>query len=418
MNRTIPPKYSQAQDLTLVHPEKIELHNGVELYWLKDVKDDSVKLDIEWDAGSKHQHKKLAATFTNKLMLSGNEEYTAKQIAEEIDFFGGYTQLESDKDHAGIVLYGLVENIEAIFDVFKHAFKSLSYPESEFSKERNIAINKFKVDSQKVKTLCRRAFTKNLFGENAPYGQVASEDDFHKINSEDLRLYFKEKYYKAPVIFLTGNVDEGFIENIKRWTERFIPIDIKPKVQSFDQVKGPVYVKKEDAIQSAIRIGRLMFKKDHPDYFKFQLLNTILGGYFGSRLMANIREDKGFTYGIGSGMAVIQDAGYFFITTEVGKDIKDAAIKEIYFELDKLKENLISEDELTKVKNYMLGEFLRQADGPIAMMEIFKNLYFNKLTDTYYSDFIKAIHSATSEDLQELAKKYFVKEEMLEVVAG
>jgi len=134
--------------------------------------------------------------------------------------------------------------------------------------------------------------------------------------------------------------------------------------------------------------------------------------------MANIREDKGYTYGIGSAMAVLQEAGYFFITTEVATEVKEATITEIYKELDKLKDALISEDELTKVKNYMLGEFLRHADGPIAMMEMFKNIYFNNLSIEYYSDFINAIHGVSAEDLKRLAKKYFVRENMLEIVVG
>lgn len=418
MNRTVAPKFAQAQDLNIISPERIVLHNGAVLFWLKDVKDDSVKLDIEWDAGTKYQDKRLTSTFTNKLLLAGNNDLTAKQIAEEIDFYGGFTQLEIDKDHAGIVLYGLRENMASIFDVFKRAFEKVSFPESEFKKEIDIAVNKFKVESQKVKTICRRTFTKNLFGESSGYGQVAKETDFKAIDTSDLKAFFEDKYQNAPVIFLTGNVDQTFIDTIKTWTEQFETYQFHPKKHVFNQTKGPVHIEKADAIQSAIRVGRLMYKKDHPDYFNFQLLNTILGGYFGSRLMANIREDKGFTYGIGSGMAVLQDQGYFFIATEVGKDVKEKALQEIYFELDQLKENLIPEEELTKVKNFMLGEFLRQADGPIAMMEIFKNIYFNKLSKSYYSDFIKAIHAATPEDLQILAKKYLVKEEMLEVVAG
>ena len=419
MNRTLAPEYSQAQDLELIFPEKIELNNGSVLYWQKDVKDDSVKLDIEWHAGSKYQSKRLTATFTNKMLLSGNDDLKAKQIAEEIDFYGGYTQTELDKDHAGIVLFGLVENISSIFDVFKRAFSAANFPEAELNKEIDIALNKFKVESQKVKTLCRRAFTKNLFGEGTHYGQVAEESDFNALNRADLESFYKSHYGTAPVIFLTGNVDDAFIDTLREWTSNFTSSQPEKKVQDFAQTTGQVNIEKEDAIQSAVRIGRLMFKKDHPDYFKFQLLNTILGGYFGSRLMANIREDKGYTYGIGSGLAVLQDHGYFFIATEVGKDVKEDAVKEVFVELDKLKSDLIDEDELIKVKNYMLGEFLRQADGPIAMMEVFKNLYFNELPDTYYSDFIKAIHSATAEELQAaLAQKYFVREEMLEVVAG
>lgn len=418
MNRKLAPAYEQAQNLQLISPEKIELSNGTIIFWMRDVKDVSVKLDVEWNAGSKFQSKKLVASFANKLLLSGSENHTAKQIAEEVDFFGGYTQLEIDKDHAGCVIYGLTDNFKGIFNCFTKAFENCEFPASEFAKQRDISLNKFKVESQKVKDLCRKTFTQNLYGPESSYGQVAEESDFHALQREDLQVYFKEFYAFAPILFLTGNVSDDMIDLIKSWALSFAPA---PKVafsQAFNQTKGRIVKEKKDALQAAIRIGRMMFDKNHKDYYHFQVLNTILGGYFGSRLMTNIREDKGYTYGIGSGMAVLQDAGYFFISTEVGADVKEKALEEIFIELDKLKNELVADDELTKVKNYMLGEFLRQADGPIAMMETFKNIYFNDLKDTYYSDFIQAIQACTSLDLKDLAERYFVKEEMLVVIAG
>lgn len=418
MNRTVAPKFSQAQDLTLVFPEKILLENGVQLFWMKDVKDDSVKLDIEWDAGSKYQDQKFVSSFTNKLLLSGTETRNAQSIAEEIDFYGGYSQLEFDKDHAGIVLYGLVDNIESIFYVFTDSFAGAVFPESELKKELDIALNKFRVNLQKVGSLGRRAFTSNLFGPESKYGQIGEEEDFALLKREHLIQYFEDKYSKAPTIFLTGNVSEAFIQRLKEWSKGFTSANSSQIEQRFEQHKGRVDVPKQDAMQAAIRVGRMMFDKNHPDYYPFQLLNTALGGYFGSRLMANIREDKGYTYGIGSGLAVMQDAGYFYITTEVGVEVKENALDEIYVELDRLKNDPIQEDELQKVKNYMLGEFLRQADGPIAMMEMFKNIYFNELKPTYYSDFIAAIHATSAADLQDLARKYFERDEMLEVIAG
>lgn len=418
MNRSLAPSYTQAEELKLVTPQKIMLNELVELYWIKDVKDESVKLDIEWRAGTKYQSKKLVSGFANKMLLSGSAQLSAQAIAEEIDFYGGYTQLETDKDHAAVVIYGLSESITPIFNVFQRAFDQAEFPQSEFSKEVSISKDKFKVDSQKVKVKCRRTFNQQIFGENSKYGQVAILEDYDKLVRSDLIDFFDQFYTKPPVLFLTGNVSEEFIEQLKNWAARFTEKPIAQNEQNFKQTTGRVNVPQEDAIQSALRIGRLMFNKNHPDYFNFQLLNTILGGYFGSRLMTNIREDKGYTYGIGSGLSVLEEAGYFFVTAEVGSDVKEAAIKEIYFEFDRLKNNLIEEDELIKVKNYMLGEFLRQADGPISMMETFKNIYFNQLKPTYYNDFIKAIHSATADSLKDLANKYLNKEDMLEVVAG
>lgn len=418
MNRTTAPDIKQADKLNLVLPEEITLQNDVKLYWLKDVKDDSVKVEISWDAGSKYQTKPLIAGFTNKLLLSGSPKKTAKAISEELDYYGGYIQKELDKDHAGVSIYGLNENIQDIFSVFQQALADVSFEMEEVEKEVRIAKNKFSVDSQKVKTLCRRQFNASVFGADTAYGRVAKIEDFDRVMLEDIRDFYDRFYYQTPVIFLTGNVSDEFIEMLRTWSVNFRQPKVNFQQEEFFPTVGRVDVPKKDALQSAIRIGRLMFDKKHEDYFHFQLLNTIFGGYFGSRLMANIREDKGYTYGIGSGLASMMDTAYFFITTEVGKDVKELAIREIFHEIKVLQTELIPVDELEKVKNYMLGEFLRNADGPLSMMEVFKNLYYHELPETYYSDFMQAIHDATAEDLRDLAIRYLQRDRMVEVVAG
>lgn len=419
MNRSTAPEFKQAESLELIFPEKIELENGIELFWIKDVKDESVKLDIEWFAGSKYQTKKLVASFTNKLLLSGNSKRSAKTISSEIDFYGGYVQDEIDKDHGSVTLYGLRENFKKIFEIYSAAMLTCEFPKKEFEEERTIALSKFKIDSEKVKYVCQRKFNECIFGETHPYGKVADEVDFMNLKREDLIAFYKHFYLGTkPVLFLVGNVTDDIIEDLKNWSKKLADKRVDFKKIKINSKVGRTEILKPDAIQSAIRIGRIAVDKDHKDYFGLQLLDTILGGYFGSRLMANIREDKGYTYGIGSGIAVLENSSYFFISTEVAKEVKEATLKEIYFELDKLKTDLIPEEELTRVKNYMLGEFLRHSDGPTAMMESFKNIWFNHLKETYYSDFIAAIHRISAKELRAIANNYFVHKNMVEVIVG
>jgi len=419
MNRSIAPKFKQAEKLDLILPERIQLANGMELYWIKHNKDESIKLDIEWTAGSKYQEKRLVGSYTNKLLLAGTADKSAGEIAEEIDFYGGYVQHEIDRDHAGISLYGLKENMTNIFKCFYKAFINAEFPEAEVEKEKTVGLKRFQIDAKKVKTIARRVFNESLFGADTEYGSVAQEEDFENLQREDI-LEFYQTYYRsqAPVIFLVGDAEPDLIEEFEKWAASLEVRDIEFEPSVKVQEKGAKHIPVKDAIQSAIRVGRLMFSKNHPDYFKFQLLNTLLGGYFGSRLMTNIREDKGYTYGIGSGMSVMQDAAYFFISTEVGVDVRDAAIEEIFKEMEQLKKELVDNEELQKVKNYMLGDFLRHADGSIAMMENFKNIHFNDLKTSYYNDFIAAVHKTTAEDLKRLANKYWNRADLLIVYAG
>lgn len=175
---------------------------------------------------------------------------------------------------------------------------------------------------------------------------------------------------------------------------------------------------KEDALQSAIRIGKILFNKKHPDFQPLQVLNTAFGGYFGSRLMSNIREDKGYTYGIGSGLASLQNGGYFFISTEVGVDVCKSAIHEIYFEMERLRKDLIPQDELELVKNYLLGTFLRSVDGPFAMADRFKGIMEYGLSYDHFDKYIATIKNITASQLRDLAQTYFDKDSMVELVVG
>jgi len=147
-------------------------------------------------------------------------------------------------------------------------------------------------------------------------------------------------------------------------------------------------------------------------------LNTLFGGYFGSRLMSNIREDKGYTYGIGSGVASYEDAHFFYISTEVGKDVTNPAVKEIYNELATITSNKPEEKELETVKNYMLGSLLNESDGVFSLADRFKGVYFNGENFDFYNRYIAAINNCTPDVILNTAQKYFNDENMLEVIAG
>jgi predicted Zn-dependent peptidase len=161
-----------------------------------------------------------------------------------------------------------------------------------------------------------------------------------------------------------------------------------------------------------------MFDRRHPDYFGVKVLTTVLGGYFGSRLMSNIREDKGYTYGIGAGIVAYENDGWFYISTEVGTDVTADALSEIYKELALLRDELIPEDELGLVKNYMLGTLLKSFDGPFERIERFKALHLYHLGNDYYDRYTAAIREVSSDELRELARKWLAEADLLELVVG
>ena len=280
------------------------------------------------------------------------------------------------------------------------------------------------INSQKGDVLVRRKFSQLLYGEKHPYGLTVVDNDFDRINISEIKHFFSQYYTSNNcTIIASGNLPDSITETLnsffgkKKWGQT--NDIILPKSHSIETTKQQKhFIYKEDAIQSAIRVGRVLFNKTHPDYFKFQVLNAILGGYFGSRLMANIREDKGFTYGIGSGVVNLVNTGSFYISTEVGNNVTNQTLKEIYKEIKILREKLVSVDELETVRNYILGQFLRSVDGPFALADKFKAIWEYNLDYSYFDLYFNAIKTVTPNDIIDLANKYLQEKDLLECVVG
>jgi len=169
-------------------------------------------------------------------------------------------------------------------------------------------------------------------------------------------------------------------------------------------------------VQGSIRIARPFPNRHHPDFMKVAVLNTIFGGFFGSRLMTNIREDKGYTYGIHSYLQNNIHDSAWMVSTEAGRDVCEAAIKEVYAEMEDLREEIVDEEELQLVRNYMIGIILGDLDGPFQILSRWKNIILNNLDEKYFYNSIHTIKTISAEEIRELARKYLNPEAFYELV--
>ncbi len=370
-----------------------------------------------------YQTAPLIAASTNNMLENGTVNYSSEEISENLDFFGSYYETGVNQDDAGISLYSLNKHLTSCIPFVEDVIKNANFPGHEFEIYIANKKQKYLVNSKKVAVLARRKFAELIYGEKHPYGRDVKIEDFDTIKRDDLVSYFKNHYNsKNCAIIISGKLPSNYLEILNKhfgalqWGEQVEAKRENIAASSSSEKKHFIY--REDAIQSAIRIGRPMFTKGHPDYFKFQVLNTALGGYFGSRLMSNIREDKGYTYGIGSGLSPLVRGGSFFISTEVGADVTQSALNEIYHEIRRLREEPIPASELELVKNYILGIFLRSVDGPFALADKFKGIWEFGLGYDYYDNYFNAVKSTTAEELQALANKYLKEEDLIELVDG
>ena len=422
LHRTIQPTVNPIEHIDIVQAEKRMLSNGIPVHFVNAGTQDVVKIDFIFEAGTWFQTTNLVASLCNSMLEEGSTNFTASEIAEKFDFYGAYVQLVADQNQGFVNVVSLVKHLPAILDVMEDLIKRSVFPEHEL--DVLIAKNKqkFLLENEKVRTLCQKKFTQVMFGNEHPYAINNKIEDYDQITRVDLLRFYQTHYHSGNChIIAAGKIDEQVLRLLD---EHFGGNDwlksptIIPEYEIYSSSIKRHHVEKANGIQSAIRTGKFWVPKTHPDFHALSILVTILGGYFGSRLMTNIREEKGYTYGIGSFVLTLKKASYLVISTEVGNEYLEPTLTEIAIEMKRLQTEPVSENELETVKSYLLGEFLRDFDGPFALAGSFKAINDFGLDYSFYDQYLKVLRNITSAELLQLAWQYLNPEDFYTVVAG
>lgn len=400
-------------------PKTLRLANSIEVFVMEGTGQELCRLDMVFEAGSKVQDKALQAGMCNAMLFEGTANKKEEEIHESLDFYGAYTQSDINSDRAVVSLYTLNKYFNKVLPIFIDAIRNANFPEDEFKVILAQKKQSFIINSEKVEFKARNTFFNTLFDDH-PYGLSASIKDFENILPEDL-VNFHDAYYKkaAMKVYIAGMMPKNGEATLNKYIGNW-KFKKSASVQEYSsKVKNDkIYIAKEGALQSAIRIGRVCFNSQHRDYHQLKFLSVVLGGYFGSRLMSNIREDKGLTYGIGAICVHQEESGYFSISTEVKGEGTQLAIKEIYYELRRLREELIPDEELSLVKNYIMGQILNSADGPFAQASLLKNMHVQGVGFEFYESYKMILDNIDAEALKDLANKYLKEEDLCEIVVG
>src|SRR5260221_5678524 len=418
LNRSIAPSFSKAFSIDLPSPEIIRLPNEIDFVFLPGLQQEVFKLEVIFNAGKWHEPKPGLAHFTSIMLDKGTSSKPSKEIAEILDYYGAQIEISSGFDFVSISLFGLKKFVKEIFPVFVEILSDPVFPEEEFDLQKKIFLQNLEVNKKKNSFLASRLIRKNIFGPSHPYGNSVEKANVDVIAKSDLKNYFVSNF-SVFEIYLVGNIGaqqkQWFVDQSSLLRSQKSDFKKEFAVKTGDRIQ---HLSKPDSVQSSIRIGRRIINREHKDYFHLLLLNHILGGYFGSRLMKNIREEKGLTYGIYSSLNPFKNDCVFSIGADVNKGNHELTIIEIKKEIETLNLYQININELDVAKSHLLGSIQLEMANPFSTFDKIKSVRLNQLGKEYYRNLFSAIKLANPEELQTIAQKYLNANNLFEVVAG
>jgi zinc protease len=398
------------------------LKNGVPVYLINAGTEDLVRIEFIFRAGNVREDLPLLASTTNMMLTEGSRSFSSTKLNRLLDYYGAFYNLSAEKDCAGIVIILINKHIEKVLELAKEILFRPLFPANELNALMKKRLSWHRINCDKVHNLATDQFFESIFGKRHPYGRKVHPEDFENMNPA-LLMDFHSKFYSPEnmAVIISGKVHKETTSLLNSYFGdiHFDRIYIEDTVNLLKRQAGKkIHINKPGALQAAIRIGSPTINKRHPDYPGLKILNVILGGYFSSRLMKNIREEKGYTYGISSSVSSLAISGFKVISSEVSKKNTQRTIDEIYKEIRLLQSNPVKKDEVDIVRNYMLGEMVRMFDGPFAIAESFKSAWEFDLDNSYYYRFADKIKTIGPDEITSLAKTYYNIDELYEITAG
>lgn len=418
LDRTVAPPFVKSTSFDLIKPEQHTLPNGVKVFFVPGGTQDVIKIEFIFSAGRWFEGKTAASYFTSHLLSKGTQQKSSFEIASIFDQYGAHLEISPGLDFLSVAVYALNKSFVPVLSLLMEVLSLPSFPENEFRQTRSVFLQNLKVNNEKTSYVASNLFRKSLFGDKHPYGVEVNEPAVDTLSVSDLKKHF-ESCHHLPLVFVSGRIDahssELMLKNFAAYNQS-TPVEEREHqviTGALDQ-----YVEKEESVQSSVRLGKRSLLRPHPDYISILFVSHILGGYFGSRLMKNIREEKGLTYGISASIHGLCHDTYLVIGADVNKENKELTFDEIRKEIKILQTRMISTDELETTRNHFIGSLQSEMTTPFAHAEKIKTIELYGLRPDHYQNMISKIDSITPSGIAAISEEYFKEDSFIQVAVG
>lgn len=370
--------------------------------------------------GRSTEKSNLSAKCLSGILKDGTSSKTSDDIADAIDLYGGKLRVWSNMDFITMSVSALSryasEMIALSFDIYSKP----SLKATDLERYKKAEIQRLMVALTKNENVAYRHFTHLIFGDTHPYGYNSTPEMYEAVTIDQVITHFESNFISSRThLFYSGYLGDDALNDIRRSFGNLECGSDSPALTQYaynDTVRQEVKILNRGEQQSSIMVGRRVIGRNHPDFPALYLTLMILGGYFGSRLMKVIREEKGLTYDISCHIEHMLYGDFFYISTDT-TDVNEV-LDEIYHQIQIIKTEQVPSDELKMVKNYVMGTFLTLTDGPFRRMQFLKSLVLTDYTAEDFAAFMHAMLSIDAEAIMSVANLYLKKENLLQVVVG
>lgn len=412
LDRSVRPKPGPAPVINIGNYESFTLDNGLKVYIVENHKIPRVAYSLSFDYTPVIEGELAGlGSLTGQMLRTGTKNLSKDQLDEEIDFIGASLYTSS----SGIYASGLKKHNEKLLELMSDILLNPSFNAEELEKIRTRTLSALETEKTEPDAISRKVGQKLVYGENHPYGESVSEKSVKGITIEACKDFYSN-YFQPQVSYLAvvGDItlEEARVlvgKYFSAWTKTSVP------TSEFSFPARPsgnviAIVDRPEAVQTNLSVSYPVdLKPGTQDAIKASVTNTILGG--GTfRLFNNLREDKGYTYGAYSRLTADRYVGIFRANTEIRNSVTDSAVREILFEMKRLREEPVPSDELSLVKNYIAGNFALSLENPQTIANFAINTAKYNLPDDYYTNYLKNLALVSNEDVGTIAAKYVLPE--------
>jgi zinc protease len=421
IDRSKAPQFSLPSEFALVAPQQFQLSTGSTVFFFRTPGIEAVKLEVI-GASSRSTLSNLHAltpSFTLQMLQEGTILASAQQLAEFFDYHGAEVYPTLSYAQEGLSLLCIKKHLTTLLPTFISLFTEATFPEDNLEKRKSQRKLSLKLDQEKPSSRAGQLFKKGLFGPEHPFGQEITEAHISEITPKLLKAYCQSNLWKDCNLFLSGDFTLQELDALLAQLEQ-LPLRHGAQKQEL-MSPSPTWEFQEDkegAVQSSIRLGAWAIPKKHTDYPALAVFNTLLGGYFGSRLVKNIREDKGHTYGIHSSLVELDTYAYWIIAADVKKAHQEEVFEEIDKEIKLLRTVLADSEEIEILRNYLIGQLFSKFSSPFDLIEQFKGVYYSGLDFSFYENRFNYLKKFTAKDLLNIGERYFSSADRVKVRVG